>query len=108
MADLKKLVLMLSSEFDGEVVAAARAIGERLKRSGSDWHKFADHIEQFGKSAAPKPTTSVQPDWSDIFKYPKHDPEAMQAAARDFNDAVRRKRYAEAARRAREARERQP
>ncbi len=41
---LKKLVLMLSSEQDGEVVAAARAIGRNLKDTGLDWHWLADHL----------------------------------------------------------------
>ena len=41
---LKKLVLMLSSEQDGEIVAAARAIGRNLKDTGLDWHWLADHL----------------------------------------------------------------
>ena len=41
---LKKLVLMLSSEQDGEVVAAARAISRNLKDTGLDWHWLADHL----------------------------------------------------------------
>lgn len=35
---LKKLVLMLSSDRDGEVVAAARAIGRVLRSHELDWH----------------------------------------------------------------------
>lgn len=38
---LTKLVLMLSSDRDGEVVAAARAIGRALGAAGRDWHDFA-------------------------------------------------------------------
>lgn len=41
---LKKLVLMLSSEQDGEVVAAAKAIGRNLKDTGLDWHWLADQL----------------------------------------------------------------
>jgi hypothetical protein len=35
---LKKLLLMLSSSHDGEVVAAARKIDSTLRDSGRDWH----------------------------------------------------------------------
>jgi hypothetical protein len=38
---LKKLLLMLSSERDGEVVNAARLIGTTLRRADSDWHDLA-------------------------------------------------------------------
>jgi hypothetical protein len=38
---LPKLLLMLSSPHDGEVVAAARAIGTALQRAGHDWHDLA-------------------------------------------------------------------
>lgn len=35
---LEKLLLMLSSERDGEVVNAARAISRTLQTIGADWH----------------------------------------------------------------------
>ena len=38
---LKKLLLMLSSEREGEVVNAARLIGSTLRGAGSDWHDLA-------------------------------------------------------------------
>ena len=38
---LRKLLLMLSSNQDGEVVGAARAIGRTLQSVGSDWHALA-------------------------------------------------------------------
>jgi hypothetical protein len=41
---LKKLLLMLSSDCDGEVIAAARAIGRTLKDTGADWHDFAARL----------------------------------------------------------------
>ena len=41
---LRKLVLLLSSDHDGEVVSAARAIGRMLKDAGADWHALADAI----------------------------------------------------------------
>jgi hypothetical protein len=41
---LRKLVLMLSSSADAEVVGAARAIGRALADAGTDWHSFADAV----------------------------------------------------------------
>jgi hypothetical protein len=35
---LSKMLLMLSSNYDGDVVAAARAITKILQGAGSDWH----------------------------------------------------------------------
>ena len=37
---LSKLILLLSSNQDGEVVAAARAIGRTLSGAGMDWHNL--------------------------------------------------------------------
>jgi hypothetical protein len=41
---LPKLLLMLSSSHDGEVVGAARAIGRVLADTGMDWHHLADAV----------------------------------------------------------------
>jgi hypothetical protein len=41
---LRKLVLMLSSSHDAEVVGAARAIGRVLADAGMDWHHLADAV----------------------------------------------------------------
>lgn len=41
---LRKLLLMLSSDHDGEVIAGARAIGRALRDSGLDWHHLADTV----------------------------------------------------------------
>jgi hypothetical protein len=38
---LSKMLLMLSSNYDGDVVAAARAITKILQDAGSDWHDLA-------------------------------------------------------------------
>ena len=39
-----KLFLMLSSDRDGEIVAAAHALGRVLRDNGTDWHALADAI----------------------------------------------------------------
>jgi hypothetical protein len=41
---LEKLLLMLSSDHPGEVVAAAQAIGRTLKADGTDWHDLASRL----------------------------------------------------------------
>jgi hypothetical protein len=40
-----KLLPLLTSEHDGEVVAAARAIGRILAAAGLDWHALANAIQ---------------------------------------------------------------
>lgn len=63
---LSQLVLMLSSDHDGEVVAAARAIGRTLKSSRLDWHDLAEAI------SLPLPAV-VHPiddrDWRDLLAF---------------------------------------
>ncbi|MCA1365830.1 hypothetical protein I6F15_00180 [Bradyrhizobium sp. BRP14] len=40
-----RLVLTLSSDQDGEVVAAARALGKALRKAGHDWHWLAALVD---------------------------------------------------------------
>jgi hypothetical protein len=53
---LKKLLLMLSSDREGEVVNAARLIGFTLQDAGHDWHDLA--------GALTDPTAPPRPKWS--------------------------------------------
>jgi hypothetical protein len=43
---LKKLVLLLSSNQDGEVVGAARAIDRALRSAGADWHDLVSQLDK--------------------------------------------------------------
>ena len=43
-SNLAKLLLMLSTDYDGDVVATARAIGRTLQSAGLDWHALAAAI----------------------------------------------------------------
>jgi hypothetical protein len=53
---LKKLLLMLSSDREGEVVNAARLIGTTLRDAGSDWHDLAAGLlTPAGKRQPPPP-----------------------------------------------------
>jgi hypothetical protein len=70
---LKKLLLMLSSDKDGEVINAAHAIGRALQADGEDWHGLARRL-----SAPAKAQTAEQPrqnaDWRAMREYClKHD-----------------------------------
>jgi len=49
---LRKLLLMLSSERDGEVVNAARLIGRTLRGAGADWHDLVTGLLAPGRTAA--------------------------------------------------------
>jgi hypothetical protein len=55
---LTKLLLMLSSDRDGEVISAARAIGRTLKDAGADWHDFAGRL--LAPAHSPRRTTRAQ------------------------------------------------
>jgi hypothetical protein len=55
---LKSLLLLLSSDRDGDVVAAARAVGRTLKSAGGDWHDLTDLL-----TAASAPRHDDKNDW---------------------------------------------
>lgn len=42
LPDLSKVIPLLSSPVDGEVLAAARAIDRKLKAAGCDWHDLSE------------------------------------------------------------------
>jgi hypothetical protein len=63
---LRKLVLMLSSNHDGEVVGAARAIGRVLKDAGCDWHTLADAISFSKPEHAPTSPPDDDDDWHEL------------------------------------------
>jgi hypothetical protein len=53
---LKKLLLMLSSDREGEVVNAARLIGSTLQDAGHDWHDLAGALVDSAARSQPKPS----------------------------------------------------
>lgn len=55
---LEKLLLMLSSGSDGEVVNAARAIDRTLRTAGADWHDLTGLLA----TPAPRPQTKTPRD----------------------------------------------
>jgi hypothetical protein len=52
---LRKLLLMLSSNQDGEVISAARAIGRALQSANADWHDLAGRLLDPRPSPPPPP-----------------------------------------------------
>lgn len=64
---LAKIIPMLSSPNDGEVVNTARAIERTLKSAGLDWHDFAKALTALAmapSSAAPEPSPKPpRQDW---------------------------------------------
>jgi hypothetical protein len=73
--NLTKLVRLLASDSDGEVLATARAIGRTLKGSGLDFNALATRIELcarqpevrivYREPEAPRPSDRL-PVWSDL------------------------------------------
>lgn len=59
---LKKLIPMLSSPQEGEVIAAVRAIDRLLTASGKDWHYLAAKLARESR----EPRSSSEPDSTDI------------------------------------------
>jgi hypothetical protein len=53
---LGQLVRLLASDRDGEVVAAARALGRTLNGVGADFHLLADLIERPSRAALELPS----------------------------------------------------
>lgn len=47
---LAQLIRLLGSDKDGEVVAAARAIGRVLESAGRHWHDLAEAVEAAGEA----------------------------------------------------------
>lgn len=52
-AELRPLVLLLSSDRAGEVAVAAGMIGRKLGRAGLDWHALADAVERGARDVDP-------------------------------------------------------
>jgi hypothetical protein len=60
---LAKLIRLLASDVDGEVLAAVRALGRALKASGCDFHDLASIVE----APSPAPSARAETDFRDRF-----------------------------------------
>jgi hypothetical protein len=66
---LEKLLLMLSSSQDGEVVNAARAIGRALQADGHDWHDLARQLSAPTQTKQAPPHQNNNTDWRAMREY---------------------------------------
>jgi hypothetical protein len=78
---LGKVVRLLASDRDGEVVAAARAIGRILRSNGLDWHDFAQAL-----------CPDNQRDWHDTLAFCAAHMGALNSRERDFLRGIARQR----------------
>jgi hypothetical protein len=83
---LRKCVLRLSSDHDGEVVAAARAISRVLKSNKLDWHDLAQ--------ALCLPLPAVHPcddrDWRDLLAFCATRMSRLSSREREFLRSIAR------------------
>jgi hypothetical protein len=105
---LKKLMLLLSSDKDGEVVNAARAIGRALHTAGADWHDFAGLVDapastktHAGKANTGKANTSGNTDntgnantgnanWRAMLEYCLRNSTPLSSREQDFINSLGR------------------
>jgi hypothetical protein len=67
---LQKLIPMLSSENDGEVLATVEAIKRLLKASGKDLHDFAGMLSiSPANDNVPEPSVPLEPDDLEMANY---------------------------------------
>jgi hypothetical protein len=81
---LEKLLLMLSSDRDGEVVNAARAIGHALQGVGADWHDLAAGLLVPTKKAKAQRNGSSDQPWRDVAAFCVEHSDLLRQREREF------------------------
>lgn len=71
---LSKLIPMLATDHDGEVVATVRAIGRTLKGAGLDFHNLVEALceprRAYAYAPPPPPTPEKEPEtWDEIARW---------------------------------------
>jgi hypothetical protein len=66
-----KLIRLLGSNRDGEVLAAARALDQTLRSAGFDWHDLADVAERClllrsATTSIARSSSSARPPWQEL------------------------------------------
>ena len=92
-AKLEKLVLMLSSDQPGEVVAAAAAIKRTLRTADADFHDLARGL--IGTATSSSSSTSSSPtredrDWRPLHAYCKCHLDELSSREQDFMSTLDR------------------
>lgn len=88
---LKSLLLMLSSDRDGEVVAAARAVGRALKSAGADWHDLAGLLvpgRQTNKAHSRNGNSDEHADWRAMREFCLQSDNQLRPREREFISSI--------------------
>jgi hypothetical protein len=85
---LRKLVLLLSSDQPGEVLAAVAAIQRALQTAGADWHDLASALTQ--AHGWRQQSDDDAGDWRRLHKYCRHHSDALSCREQDFMDTLAR------------------
>jgi hypothetical protein len=89
---LKKLLLMLSSDRDGEVLNAAHLISSTLRASGRDWHDLAGVLTESPKTKTHHQTSRPPPrdqdyaggDWHALREFCRQHDYLLRSREREF------------------------
>jgi hypothetical protein len=90
---LQKLLLMLSSDQPGEVVAAAAAIKRTLRTAGADFHDLARGLIATATSSSSSSSTSSSRedrDWRPLHAYCKCHLDELSSREQDFMSTLDR------------------
>ena len=84
MQRIANLILRLSSPFDGEVVAAARALDRALRSAGRDWHDLVDVLTRPALEPPPSPASppSLYEMARQLSDYPRLNPREQEFVPR--------------------------
>ena len=87
---VSKLVLMLSSKHDGEVISAAHAISRMLKSNGADWHDLVAGLRQQPKPQpdAPRDADDDVSHWREMRKACLRHPDRLRDRERQFLESI--------------------
>jgi hypothetical protein len=86
-AKLKSAVLMLSSPYEGEIVAAARAIDRLLRAMGLDWHALANKVDN-DKAPTPQQLEQLQQLCTDQYRTIERQRREIQELRRERDQAA--------------------
>jgi hypothetical protein len=81
---LEKLVLMLSSDQPGEVVAAATAIRRALQTAGADWHDLARELTKPVAPSRDRNRGGDRSGWRPLHAYCRRHGDALSNREQDF------------------------
>jgi hypothetical protein len=79
-----QLIRLLASDKDGEVVAAARALGRTLKGIDQDFHDLAASVENATPHAQPSTRSDVDPDCRALIDWLSRNSARLSAKEQQF------------------------